>query len=168
MRASEFNYTNEYIQKCPVPGFLRSIKIWLVHTKNCRGIIYEECYIEYRHHTLPYHRDNSRHGLSQWQTTLQYNVASHWLDNCYMFYLNSIEFWSANIIRNKWALIRQFMMTSSNGNNFRVTGLYAGNSPVTGEFPSQRPVPRSFDVLSDMLLKIRLSKHSLGWWFDTP
>ena len=24
--------------------------------------------------------------------------------------------------------------------------LFAGNSPVTGEFPSQRPVTRSFDV----------------------
>ena len=28
-------------------------------------------------------------------------------------------------------------MTSSNGNIFRVTGLCAGNSPITGEFPSQ-------------------------------
>ena len=31
-----------------------------------------------------------------------------------------------------------FMMTSSNGNMFRVTGFCAGNSPVTGEFPSDR------------------------------
>ena len=38
------------------------------------------------------------------------------------------------------------MMTSSNGSIFRVTGPCAGNSPVTGEFPSQRPVTRSFDV----------------------
>ena len=35
-----------------------------------------------------------------------------------------------------------------------------GNSPVTGEFPSQRPVTRSFDVFSDLLLKKRLSKLS--------
>ena len=34
---------------------------------------------------------------------------------------------------------RENMMTSSNGNIFRVTGLCAGNSPVTGEFPAQRP-----------------------------
>ena len=39
------------------------------------------------------------------------------------------------------------MMTSSNGNIFRVTGLCAGNSPVTSEFPSQRPVTRSFEIL---------------------
>ena len=41
------------------------------------------------------------------------------------------------------------MMASSNGNIFRVTGLCEGNSPVTGEFPSQRPVTRSFDVFFD-------------------
>ena len=34
--------------------------------------------------------------------------------------------------------------------------LFAGNSPVTGEFPSQRPVTRSFDVF----LNKRLSKQS--------
>ena len=31
--------------------------------------------------------------------------------------------------------------------------LCAGNSPVTGEFPSQRPVTRSFDVFFDLRLK---------------
>ena len=30
--------------------------------------------------------------------------------------------------------------------------LCAGNSPVTGEFPSQRPVTRSFDVFFDLRL----------------
>ena len=44
------------------------------------------------------------------------------------------------------------MMTSSNGNIFRVTVLCAGNSPVTGEFPAQRPVTRSFDVFFDLRL----------------
>ena len=39
------------------------------------------------------------------------------------------------------------MMTSSNGNIFRVTGHLCGNSPVSGEFPAQRPVTRSVDVL---------------------
>ena len=41
-------------------------------------------------------------------------------------------------------------MTSLNENIFRVTGPLCGNSPVTGEFPSQRPVTRSFDVFFDM------------------
>ena len=34
------------------------------------------------------------------------------------------------------------------------------NSPVTSEFPSQRPVVRSFDVFFDLRLKKRLSKQS--------
>ena len=41
----------------------------------------------------------------------------------------------------------------------------AGNSPVPGEFPAQRPVTRSFDVFFD--LNKRLSKQSWGWWFQT-
>ena len=42
------------------------------------------------------------------------------------------------------------------------------NSPVTGEFPSQRPVTRGFDIFFDLRLNKRLSKQSLGWWFETP
>ena len=44
----------------------------------------------------------------------------------------------------------------------------AGNSPVSGEFPAQRPVTRSFDVFFDLRMNERLSKHSWGWWLDTP
>ena len=44
----------------------------------------------------------------------------------------------------------------------------AGNSPVTGEFPTQRPVTRSFDVFFDLRVNKRLSKQSRGWWFETP
>ena len=44
----------------------------------------------------------------------------------------------------------------------------AGNSPVTGEFPSQRPVTRSFDVFFDLRLNERLSKQSWCCWFETP
>ena len=43
----------------------------------------------------------------------------------------------------------------------------AGNSPVPGEFPTQRPVTRSFDVFFDLLLNKRLSKQWWGWWFET-
>ena len=68
-----------------------------------------------------------------------------------------------------------FMMTSSNGNMFRVTGFCAGNSPatsgnspVTGEFSSHRPVTRSFDVFFDLRLNRQLSKQSRCRWFETP
>ena len=46
--------------------------------------------------------------------------------------------------------------------------LCAGNSPVTGEFPSQRPVTQSFDVSLICVLNKRLSKQSRGWWLETP
>ena len=45
--------------------------------------------------------------------------------------------------------------------------LCAGNSPVPGEFPSQRPVTRSFHVYFDLRPNKRLSKQSWGWWFET-
>ena len=40
-------------------------------------------------------------------------------------------------------------------------------SAVTGEFPAQRPVTRSFDVFFDLRLNKPLSKESWGWWFET-
>ena len=38
----------------------------------------------------------------------------------------------------------------------------AGSSPLTGEFPAQKPVTQSFDVFFDLRLNERLSKHSWG------
>ena len=58
-------------------------------------------------------------------------------------------------------------MMSSNGNISALLTLSAGNSPITGEFPSQRPVTRSFDVFFHLCLNKRLSKQSSGWWFET-
>ena len=46
--------------------------------------------------------------------------------------------------------------------------LCAGNSPVTGEFTSQRPVTRSFDVFFYLHQNKRLSKQSRHRWFETP
>ena len=46
--------------------------------------------------------------------------------------------------------------------------LFAGNSPVPGEFPTRRPVTRSFDVFFDLRLNKRLSKQPWGCWFETP
>ena len=37
--------------------------------------------------------------------------------------------------------------------------LCAGNSPVTREFPAQRPVTRTFDFFFDLRLNKRLSKQ---------
>ena len=40
----------------------------------------------------------------------------------------------------------------------------AVNSPVTGEFPTQRPVTRTFDAFFDLRLNRRLRKQWWGWW----
>ena len=42
----------------------------------------------------------------------------------------------------------------------------AGNSPVNGEFTTQRPVTRSFDIFFHLRLNKQLSKQSWGWWFE--
>ena len=52
------------------------------------------------------------------------------------------------------------MMTSSNGNLFRVIGDLYGEVTGPGDFPAQRPVTRSFDVFFDLRLNKRLSKQS--------
>ena len=43
-----------------------------------------------------------------------------------------------------------------------------GNPPVSGGFPSQRPVTRSFDVFFDLCLNKTLSRQSRRRWFETP
>ena len=58
-------------------------------------------------------------------------------------------------------------MMSSNGNISVLQALCMGNSPVTGEFLSQRPATRSFDVFFELCLNKRLSKQSWCWCFET-
>ena len=61
------------------------------------------------------------------------------------------------------------MITSSNGNIFCVAGPWCeGNSPITGEFPSQRPVTLSYEVFFDLRMNKRLNKPSRRPWFETP
>ena len=43
----------------------------------------------------------------------------------------------------------------------------AGNSPASGEFPTQSPVTHSFDVFFDLCLNKWFRKQSWGWWFET-
>ena len=79
------------------------------------------------------------------------------------------EQWSGSgDLRNFWLIYRPWwrhqMETFS-----ALLALCAGNSPVTGEFPAQRPVTtRSSDVFFDLHLNKRLSKQLWGWRFETP
>ena len=65
-------------------------------------------------------------------------------------------------------MMKFHLMTSSNGNIFRVTGPLRGEPPVTDGFPSQRPVTRNFDISFDLRLHKYLSKQSRRRWFETP
>ena len=60
------------------------------------------------------------------------------------------------------------IMTSSNGNIYRVTGPLCGEFTGLGEFPAQSPVTRNFDVFFDLRPNERLSKQPWGLWFETP
>ena len=63
-------------------------------------------------------------GKFQWNVPLSRSNKCVWLSRLQLFAL--------------------YMMTSSNRNIFRVTGHLCGNSPITGDFPAQRPMTRSF------------------------
>ena len=60
------------------------------------------------------------------------------------------------------------MMTSSNGNIFRVTGSLCEEFTSHRWITAQRPVARSFDIFSYQRLNKRISKQPWGWWFETP
>ena len=79
-------------------------------------------------------------------------------------YLIWYRVWSWSPIPRENHGLQNSMMTSSNGNIFRVTGHLCGE--FTG-LPTQRPVTRSFDILFDLRLNKRLSKQSRSWWFET-
>ena len=71
------------------------------------------------------------------------------------------SFW--RYFSNCWAWWCHQMETFS-----ALMALCEGNSPVTGEFPSQRPVMRSFDVFFDLCLSKCLSKQSKCRWYEVP
>ena len=60
------------------------------------------------------------------------------------------------------------MMTSSNGNIFRITGPFVRGIHRSRWIPHTKPVMRSFDVSFDLRLNKRLSEQPWGWWFEPP
>ena len=93
----------------------------------------------------------------QHQKKIDIDFKGTWLYTWHTHYMCQIH-WSGN----------NYMMTSSNGSIFCVTGPLCGEFTGPGEFPTQRPVTRSFDVFFDLRLNKRLSKQPWGWWFETP
>ena len=51
--------------------------------------------------------------------------------------------------------------------NFKYYSNGQNTKACPGEFPTQRPVTRGFDVFFDLRLNKRMSKQSWGWWLET-
>ena len=59
-----------------------------------------------------------------------------------------------------------FRRRSKKTSKLRVTGLCVGNSPVTGEFPAQRPATRKMLPFDDVIMQnLLLLKSSLNLWY---
>ena len=108
--------------------------------------------------------------MSHMQWLLQYET---WNSQSHHHKNNCIKLHSMGCSTSK-TRSTQRTQTSSNA-NYEVSFLlfiifvvfrYIANSPVAGEFPSQRPVTWSFDVFFDLQLNKRLSKQSRRRWLD--
>ena len=93
----------------------------------------------------------------------------------FVFLSPSLETTEVSVNVRWWVLsamhrtpVLSHMMTSSNGNIFRVTDHLCGEFTGHRWFPTQRPVTRSFDVFFGVRLNKRLGKQSWSWWFETP
>ena len=101
---------------------------------------------------------------SQWDITVQTVILYiKNLENVILVSFLSVFYWFFAFIHLTLSWWRHQMEPFS-----ALLALCAGNPPVTGEFPTQRPVTRSFDVFCDLRLNKPLSKQSWAWWFETP
>ena len=91
-----------------------------------------------------------------------YQKALIW-DSCALVWY--VFCWETFMAGGRWY---HTMVTSSNGNIFRVTG------HLSGEFTGHRLIPRTkasdaeFGDFFDLRMNKRLSKQWWGWWFETP
>ena len=68
----------------------------------------------------------------------------------------------------QFTIIISWLMMKSSMETFSASlAICAGELPFTGEFSTQRPVTRSFDVFRDLRLNKRLSKQSWSLWLET-
>ena len=136
-------------------------------------------------HNILRRKENGRHFADDNSIFFNENICIFTQIHCNLFTSKPINQYyftkrqaTSQYLKQRWSglLMHKFvtrpgrvkiMMTSSNGNIFRVTGPLCGEFTGPGEFPTQRPVTRSFDVFFGVRLIKRLSKHSRGWWFET-
>ena len=119
---------------------------------------------------IPYfHVSNSALFFRTWVLKMHDHVYTWWHNAAYLSDYQ-VGYW-ASVHEAKLRFItksRETWWHHQMGTLSALLALCAGNSPVTGEFPAQRPVTRSFDAFFDLRQNKRLSKQSRGWWFETP
>ena len=111
-------------------------------------------------------RPNSQNPKSK---AVQENIAWQRSESLSLPQLANSEIWAPCWhTANVYTLCHSIHYDVINGYVFALLVLCAGNSSVAGEFPSQRPVTRNFDVFFDLRLNKRLGKQSRRRWFKTP
>ena len=109
--------------------------------------------------------------FSQWERCFLWKLCCHWLKGLRQHEIAvviqslGVSSYGTDIVLAQYtpsSWWRHQMETYS-----ALLAICAGNSPVPGEFPTQRPVTRSFDVFFDLRLNKRLSKQLWSWWFET-
>ena len=111
--------------------------------------------------------------LVQWCLRPQWNSMPrewrHTLDVQFKYMCTAKGLWIINIKDLNWVKKECWSWWHHQMETFStLLAFCVGNSPVTGEFPSQRPVTWSFDVFFDLCLNKLLIKQSWDWWFETP
>ena len=100
---------------------------------------------------------NSLH-KDQWHGTLMFSLICTWTNV-------SGNNWDTSGWRRHCAHYDVTLMYTSHWNYISHHKVYcAGNSPVNGEFPSQRPLTRSFDVFFDLRLNKWFRKQLRYQW----
>ena len=108
---------------------------------------------------------NKSQHKSQWRGALVFSLICAWIND----WVNNR---GASVLKRHRAhhdvTVKLYTWWSHQMDTFSaLLAICAGNSPVPGDFPTQRLVTRSFDVYFDLRLNKRLCKQSWGWWLET-
>ena len=74
---------------------------------------------------------------------MHHNASDKNMRGCFKYQTDALRVLHGNFLSG----LRQYIMTSSNGNIFRVTGHLCGEFTGPGEFPAQRPVTLMFSLI---------------------
>ena len=111
-------------------------------------------------------------GQNKWWSKWEENhIKKSFFISIHILFMNDLWWWANmfwNVDLNSMSCSRTLWWRHQMDTFAALLAIHAGNSPVTGEFPAQRPVTRSCDVFFDLRLNKRLSKQPWGWWFETP